>query len=70
MTTGKFDLHYVTVRNTVNQFIQGLFEFKSIIMSDEFVDFATQGGSDVTTPETEATTLSAITKFYDEPLLR
>ena len=69
MTTGKFDLRYVTVKKAaIHQFIQGLFEFKSIIMSDEFVDFATQSGSDVTTPETEATTLSAITKILcDEP---
>ena len=65
MTTGKFDLRYVTVKKAaIHQFIQGLFEFKAIILSDEFVDFATQSGSNVTTPETEATTLVQLQKFF------
>jgi hypothetical protein len=70
VTTGKFDLRYVTIKKAaIHQFIQGLFEFKVIIASDEFVDFATTAsGSNVTTPETEANTLSAISKILgDEP---
>ncbi len=69
MTTGKFDLRYVTIKKAaIHQFVQGLFDHQIIIASDEFVDFATHSGSTVSTPEAEATTLSAITKILgNEP---